>query len=401
MKTLILELFSNFWILLSSISVYLLMGVLVAGVFKLLLPDALVKQHLGSHSFIANIKAAVLGIPLPLCSCSVIPFISVLKKSGASKSAIQTFLISTPITGADSIMASYGVFGWAFTVYRVITSVVISLFAGLITLFLDRESDSRAAIDVNKNKAEKTFAAYRTRDVQGHSFKPVSQSSCNVNDMAKIKSGANAALLNIGVVKAEEKPNRLQQVLAFAFDDVLKDISRSLLVGIIIGAVIVTFIPENLAAYISANVFLNYLLVLLVSVPLYVCATSSIPLGLSLLSAGFSPGAAFIFLTAGPATNTVTISVVQKTLGNRSLMIYLLSVILGSLFFGTLFDYLFPHSLEKMFSFLNHEESPGFIAQISAVILLYLTLKYTFNKNTRIIKKGGCSGGNGGCCGTG
>lgn len=396
MKPLILEFLSNFWILLSSISIYILIGVLVAGVFKFFLPDALVKKHLGSHTFIANIKAAVLGIPLPLCSCSVIPFVSALKKSGASKSAIQTFLISTPITGADSIMATYGVFGWVFTVYRVITSVVISLIAGFLTLFLDKESETE--VKTGNNKSGVIFSA----DSSGHSFKPVSQPSFKIiNDQANANIGANAALLNIGVVKAEEKKNSFQQILAYSFDDILKDISRSLLIGIIIGAVIVTFMPENLAEYISANVFLNYLLVLLVSVPLYVCATSSIPLGLSLLSAGFSPGAAFIFLTAGPATNTITMSVVQKTLGKRSLIIYLFSVILGSLLFGTLFDTFFPHSLEQMFSFHADEETPGFIAQVSAVILFYLTLKYSFNKNSQIIKKGGCSGGNGSCCGTG
>jgi uncharacterized membrane protein YraQ (UPF0718 family) len=400
MKTLVLEFLSNFWILLSSISVYILIGVLVAGVFKLLLPDAVVKKHLGSHNFIANIKAAILGIPLPLCSRSVRPFVSALKKSGASKSAIQTFLISTPITGADSIMATYGVFGWLFTLYRVITSVVISLIAGFFTLFFDRDDK----IDADKEAIKTTAKANKTLteplSEAGQSFKPVSQSAYKViNSPLNINVGANAALLNIGVVKEEDKKNIFQRVLAYSFDDILKDISRSLLIGILIGAVIVTFMPENLAEYISANIFLNYLLVLSVSVPLYVCATSSIPLGLSLLSAGFSPGAAFIFLTAGPATNTVTISVVQKTLGKRSLIIYLLSVILGSLLFGTLFDYIFPHSLEKMLIF-PLEETPGFIAQISSVILLYLTLKYTFSKNSQVIQKGGCGGSNGSCCGT-
>ena len=391
MKTLVLEFLSNFWILLSSISFYILIGILAAGVFKYFLPDSFVKKHLGSHTFIANIKAAVLGIPLPLCSCSVIPFVSALKKSGASKSAIQTFLISTPITGADSIMATYGVFGWVFTIYRVITSVMISLLAGLLTLLLERED--RGQVRVNAIAAAGTTADYNFKTDSEPAFKIT-------NSTADVNTGSNTALLNIAVVKKEDRINIFQQILAYAFDDILKDIARSLLIGVIIGAVIVTFMPENLAEYISANIFLNYLLVLLVSVPLYVCATASIPLGLSLLSAGFSPGAAFIFLTAGPATNTITMSVVQKTLGKRSLIIYLLSVILGSLLFGTLFDSIFPHSLEKMFTFDAHEEAPGFIAQASSVILLYLSLKYTFNKSALLFKKGGCSGGNGNCCGS-
>jgi len=362
MKEIIFEFLTNFWILLNSIAFFILIGVIIAGVFKLLLPDAFIKKHLGQHNFMANIKAAVLGIPLPLCSYSVIPFVSALKKSGASRSAIQTFLISTPITGVDSIMATYAVFGWLFTLYRVISSVIISLLAGLLTLLLIKE--------------EKTIAPK------------------NLPNMAQFKTATNiiGKPLNIKVVKAEDKLNYFQQVMVYAFDDIYKDIAFSLIVGLLLGALIVTFMPENLAALISAKPLLNYAVVLLVSVPLYICATSSIPLGLSLLTAGFSPGAAFIFLTAGPATNTITMSVVLKTLGKASLIIYLLSVIIGSLFFGFLFDSLFPDSLENIFIIDAHEEPLGFVSQVSSVILLYLSAKYTINKKSAIVKKGGCSG---------
>ena len=151
------------------------------------------------------------------------------------------------------------------------------------------------------------------------------------------------------------------------------------MIGLILGALIVTFMPENLAEYISANPLMNYVLILAVSIPLYVCATASIPLGLSLLSAGFSPGAAFIFLTAGPATNTITMSVVLKTLGKTSLLIYLSSFIIGSLMFGFFFDSFFSESLGQMLIIDEQEEEAGFIAQVSSVILLYLSLKYIFN----------------------
>lgn len=370
MKELILEFLANFWLLLNSIAFFILLGVLIAGVFKLLLPDAFIKKHLGEHNFMANIKAAVLGIPLPLCSCSVIPFVSALKKSGASRSAIQTFLISTPITGADSIMATYGVFGWLFTIYRVVTSVIISLLAGLLTLLFVNEEDAKNEV------IDKAVAT---------NFKP----AAHIIGMP----------LNISVVKSEDRLNIFQKIVSYAFDDIYKDIARSLMIGVILGALIVTFMPENLAEYISANPLMNYVLVLAVSIPLYVCATASIPLGLSLLSAGFSPGAAFIFLTAGPATNTVTMSVVFKTLGKKSLIIYLSSVIIGSLIFGFFFDSFFSESLSQMMSFDGDEEDAGFIAQVSSVILLYLSLNYIFNKDAKIIKTGGCSSG--GCCSSG
>ena len=305
-KELFLAFLNNFWMLLNSIAVFILIGVIIAGVFKLLMPDAFIKKHLGQHNFMSNIKAAVLGIPLPLCSCSVIPFISALRKSGASKSATQTFLIATPITGADSIMATYGIFGWVFTLFRIVSSVIIALVAGLLTLFFVKEDDS----------------------------KPEQESQIKAQEDLSYPFGKP---LNISVVKEGNKKSAFQLVMSYAFDDIYKDIARSLMIGVIIGALIVTFMPENLSNYISSNQLLNYVLVLVVSMPLYVCATASIPLGLSLLATGFSPGAAFIFLTAGPATNTITMSVVLKTLGKTSLIIYLSSVLIGSLVFGFIF----------------------------------------------------------------
>ncbi len=374
MKELILEFLANFWLLLNSIAFFILIGVLIAGIFKLLIPDSFIKKHLGQHNFMANIKAAIIGIPLPLCSCSVIPFVTSLKKSGASNSAIQTFLIATPITGADSIMATYGVFGWLFTLYRVISSVVIALCAGMLTLiFVKQPDESVQTPDSN--------ALLFSIPVQSVIGKP----------------------LNIKVVKAEEQSNnqlvdKVRKVIGYAFDDIYKDIARSLMIGIFIGALIVTFMPEDLVQYLSANQLLNYILVLAISLPLYVCATASIPLGLSLLSAGFSPGAAFIFLTAGPASNAITMSVVLKTLGKTSLIIYLASVLAGSLLFGYGFDYFFSEGLSQIHFFTGQDEAPGFIAQVSSVILLYLSAKYIINKNAKIINSGGSCGGS--CGGT-
>lgn len=377
MKQLFLEFLNNFWVLLNSIAFFILLGVLVAGVFKLLLPDAFIKKHLGQHNIMSSLKAAVLGIPLPLCSCSVIPFVSALKKSGASKSSILTFLISTPITGIDSIMATYGVFGWVFTLYRIISSVVISLVAGLLSLLLLKEDKA--------DDAEKNQHSYQINKNNAMKLKP--QSHLHYPVAGKLQN------ITIKVVDKNNKLNFLQQVLSYAFDDIYKDIARSLMVGVFIGALIVTFIPENLADYISSNPLLNYALVLLVSMPLYICATSSIPLGLSLLSAGFSPGASFIFLTAGPATNTITMSIVLKTLGKGSLIIYLSSVIIGSILFGYFFDYFFSTSFTQISLFSEQGEETGFIAQISSVILLYLSLKYTFNQQAKLIKSGGSCGG--------
>lgn len=366
MKEWFLAFLNNFWMQLNSIAVFILIGVIITGVFRLLLPDAFIKKHLGQHNFMSNIKAVALGIPLPMCSCSVIPFISALRKSGASKSATQTFLVATPITGADSILATYGVFGRVFTLFRLVSSVIIALVVGLLTLLFVKEDKDKPDVETKKH------APVTLSNIVG---KP----------------------LNIKVVKAEDQKNAFQLIMTYAFDDIYKDIARSLMIGVIIGALIITFMPENLATYISSNQLLNYVLVLVVSMPLYVCATASIPLGLSLLAAGFSPGAAFIFLTAGPATNTITMSVVLKTLGKTSLIIYLSAVLIGSLLFGFLFDSFFSESLAPINILANHKEDPVFIAQVSSVVLLYLSIKYIFNKNNKLISGGGCGGCGGDC----
>ena len=358
------ELLTNFWALLTSIAIYILIGVFIAGLFKQFLPDAFIKKHLGGQSFTANIKAAIIGIPLPLCSCSVIPFVSALKKSGASKSAIQTFLISTPITGADSILATYGVMGWIFAVYRTISSVFISLLAGLLSSIFVREDDIEKQIVNTK----------------------VTDNSCCVVQSTEINADNN----QIAAI------NLLRNIFIVAFDDIFKDIAKSLLIGIALGALIMTFMPENLSAYLSNSLIINYILVLLIAMPLYVCATASVPLGLALLSSGFSPGAVFIFLTAGPATNAITMSVVTKVLGKRSLVIYLFSILLGSVFFALVFDWYLADYLNDVKTLLIAEETIGLIDQIAAIIMLLLSLKYILKKKQTLTSdacKGSCGCG--------
>jgi len=342
MKETILIFLENFWLLLTSIAFFILLGLIFASLLKQFLPESYIRKHLGKHSFMANIKAAILGIPLPLCSCSVIPFISSLKQSGASKSAIQTFLISTPITGVDSILATYAVFGWFFTLFRLISSVVISLIAGLLSLLFIPES------------------------TQNETKPPLSLDTISITTTS---------------VKPDSFANFIDR-FEHSFNEVFGAIAQSLLIGIIIGAFIITLLPEDFSTMISQNSWLNYLLILLISAPLYVCATASIPLGLSLLAAGFSPGAVFIFLTAGPATNTVTMSVVKNALGGRSLLIYLLSVVIGSLLFGLTMDILFAETLQNVIQQTLEKEQLGFVEQVSAVILLYMALKFSFGKKT-------------------
>ena len=383
MKIIILDLLDNFWMLLTSIAIYILLGVLLAGVFKYFLPDSFIRRHMGGEGFIANIKAAIIGIPLPLCSCSIIPFISALKKSGASKSAIQTFLISTPITGIDSMLATYGVMGWLFTAYRTLASVVISLFAGFLSLiFIKEESTANKNLKINQYNVVST-------DLSGINTMAINSSCCPLQSVEKTVSSCCAAPIN----KSSSWMDVSKGIVTYAFDDIFKDIAKSLLIGIVLGAVIMTFMPENLSSYLSNSLVLNYVLILLIAMPLYVCATSSVPMGLALLAGGFTPGAVFIFLTAGPATNVITMSVITKTLGKTSLAVYLFSILAGSLIFAFILDYYFSDILTDIMAIAHDHENIGFIEQISAVILLYLSFKYIFKKNATIFSSscGGCA----------
>lgn len=332
---------SNFWHFLSLISFYLLFGLIIAGIIKQIIPDKFIQKHIGKNSSSSIFKAAILGIPLPLCSCSVIPFAASLKKSGASKSALQTFLISTPITGVDSIMATYGAFGWFFTTYRVITSVFISILAGFLSmLFIKEDKDIEPKTTLWSTSGMPT----------------------------------NEPIISLHV--KQKKSPFINRVFDYAFNQLFHGIAKSLLIGVTLGAILSTFIPADLTSLLSDNLFLSYIFVLLIAAPLYVCAITSIPIGITLLLTGFSPGTAFVFLTAGPATNLVTISIVGKILGKKSIIVYLGSVIIGTILSAYIMDTMFLTYLDNVSKAVNEHESASLLEAASSVIMLVLMYKY-------------------------
>ena len=376
MKEILLSYLENFWQLLSSIAPYILIGIFLAGAMKLLIRDEWIKNQLGEGSLKNSLKAILLGIPLPLCSCSVIPFATALRKSGASRSSTLSFLIATPITGVDSIAATYGVLGWFFTLYRVISSIFIALLAGVLSMIFDperpRNVENRDEMDpANPGRA---FAAakpaFNVAAPAGTSA-PVTGFTLS-KETPKEESCSGGACCSGGEVVSE---TWLQKLWNQSVHTIFGDFAKALFIGIALGALLVTFMPASLEEYLGENLWLNYLLVIAIAAPLYICATSSIPLGVALLAAGFSPGAVFVFLTAGPASSTVTMSVVKKVLGIRSLILYLIAVISGTLLFGAALDLYFTDQADAISQMVRETERPGFLAQISAVILLYLGWK--------------------------
>jgi len=330
----------------NAMAPYILFGLVFAGILHELVPDTLVTKHLGKESISSVIKSTVFGIPLPVCSCGVIPLATSIKKSGASKGATLSFLISTPITGVDSILATYGMFGWAFTIYRALTSMIIAIVAGILTNVLDKEEAKPVpAFSAVKNPGSvisSSFVAIPADDVP---------SCCSASS------------------SEDDKKFSMTKALRYAFVTLLGDIAKPLLWGLIIGALITVAIPQNLSDILIEYSWLSYLIVIAIAVPMYVCATASLPIAAALMLSGVSAGAAFVFLSAGPATNTVTIGVVKKMLGTRSLYIYLGSITVGSILFGLGLDYIFTFSDIDPKSLVHVHEEVGMISMVSSVIL--------------------------------
>ncbi len=339
-----MELISNFLdnyiILLNAMSIYIILGLFVAGILKQIIPDNFVSSHLGKDSTSSVIKATLFGIPLPVCSCSVIPLAQGLRKEGASKGAVQSFLISTPITGVDSILATYSLFGFIFTTFRIISSIIIAITVGLVQNFVQKDDNV---------KVEK------------------SESSCGCSS-------------NCDTPIAQKKFSFIE-VLKYGYGTLFSDMAKALLIGLILGALIITFTPKEYTEVLFENQFLTYIVVMLVSMPLYTCATASLPIAAAFMLQGMSPGAVFIFLTAGPATSAVTMSIVYKMLGKTSLIIYLTVIAILAFLFGYIYDTFFKE-LTLLTITMDNEEMNIFNSLSSVVMMILIFYHLTKDKFT-------------------
>lgn len=283
--------------LINGMAPYLLLGFFLAGVMHAFVPQTLYRRYLGGHSFRAVLNAALLGIPLPLCSCGVIPTAMSLRKEGASKGATVSFLISTPQTGVDSIIATYSLMGLPFALIRPLVALVTSLLGGcLVNKLDDKESPEvqQGASSVAEDVAQKSFV------------------------------------------------QRMKSAFRYAFVEMMQDIGRWLLLGLVVAGLITVFVPDSFFALFADKPLLSMLLVLAFAVPMYLCATGSIPIAVTLILKGLSPGTALVLLMAGPAVNVASMLVISKVMGKKTLALYLLSIVSGAIFFGLGIDYLLP-----------------------------------------------------------
>jgi hypothetical protein len=244
-------------------------------------------------------------------------------------------LISTPITGVDSILATFSFFGLVFTIFRVVSSVIIGIVVGLVQNVAEKNEEK---IEVVKE-----------------------ESTCGCH-------------CSCSSTKKQKKSFSIKEVFSYAYVTLLKDMVKPLFVGLILGALFTTFVPKEYSSMLFENQFLTYIVIILIAMPLYVCATASLPLAAALMLNGMSGGAVFIFLTAGPATSAVTMSVVYKLLGKKSLIIYVGTIGLLSLLFGFLYDTFF--SGLNILKFSTDNEETSIVDQISSLIILILISYY-------------------------
>ena len=339
---------------------YLLLGFLFAGILHAFFRQESLTKHLGKPGLGSSLKAAVLGVPLPLCSCGVIPTGLSLQKHGASKGATVSFLISTPQTGMDSILATSALMGWPMAVFRPIVAFITGVLGGWVTDSW-RPSPSKPHPSLVPPKPSKVNVSCASG----------SGSSCGCSTPTPLKTPASFM-------------DRLQSALHYGFVEMLSGIAKWLLIGLSIAALISLVVPDDFFSTYLSNYWLSVLLVLIVSVPLYVCATGSIPIALALMLKGMSPGVAFVFLMAGPATMASTIAVVGKALGRRTLLVYLGAIVVGAVFFGFVLDSVLPaewfvppraHAGHAHDSLLPH-----WFEYVSAGLLAVLLL-YSFYQN--------------------
>jgi uncharacterized membrane protein YraQ (UPF0718 family) len=338
-----IDFLQNIWTLASAMSFYILFGLLLAGVIKQFIADDFISRHLGKSSTASVLKATILGIPMPVCSCSVIPLAKSLQKEGASKGAVQSFMISTPITGVDSIMATYSFFGWFFTIYRVITSIVIAIITGLLQNFFDNKDNRVNNISFTDNPT-----------------------CCNSSCCSTQNSSQSSNKFS------------LKGAFRYAYVTLFEDIYLSLLIGIVLGAMFTTFLPKEIIEPLFENQFITYIAVMIIAMPLYVCATASLPIAGAFLLSGMSAGGAFVFLSAGPATNSVTMGVVASMFGKRGLFVYLGTIATLSVLFGYIFDTLFG-SVDILATITSDEHS-SVLDIVSTTLMFGLIFYYIIKR---------------------
>lgn len=325
----------NIWQVFLDLSLSLLLGLFIAGLLHAYFPAGLLRSGLDQPTFASALKAALIGVPLPLCSCGVIPASLAMRKSGASLGATVAFLISTPQTGVDSILVSASMLGLPFAIFKVCAAFISGLLGGILT-----------------------------NHFTVHEELPLAKSEFNTTSNTHF--------------------NRIITALNYALFDLLGAIYWWIIGGVIAAALISTLIPTDYFATQPWTQGIGGMLITLaIAAPLYVCTTGSVPIAASLIAAGMSPSSALVFLMAGPATNLATMGSVYQVLGSRVLLIYLGTVIGTSLLFGFTFDFVLAYTMPMQHNHIHESSSISIAASLLVIgLLLFLSARHILLKFT-------------------
>ncbi len=331
------ELIISFIHLFTESAPFLLGGLLLAGMIRLLVPDTWINKTLGKNSSV--VTAALIGTPLPLCSCSVIPAAMGIRRAGASKASTASFMVSTPETGVDSIGITLALMGPIMAIVRPIVAILSAITAGKLVEWWDIETPPK--------QEDIKLCCKETNKYESSGF--------------------------LSTAKA---------VVLYGYGKLLADFMGWLLVGLFFAALIQTFISPTFLSQYGSGAF-AMLLVVIISIPMYICATASTPIAAGLMLSGISPGAALVFMLAGPATNIATLMVVKNELGVRSLAGYLSGVIFTALIMGVSFDaFLNYFEIQIAVSQGQHNEMTSLLYSVSAVILASL-IAFQYSKKLK------------------
>ena len=330
-----MELLSIFWNLVIESAPWLLMGYLLAGIIKQVIPNSWVEKQLSEPGLLSIVKGAFIGAPLPLCSCGVIPTALAIRKAGASKGATSSFLVATPETGVDSISFSYAVLGPIFALMRPIGALTSAIVAGILVNTFDGKEE----------------VVEETTSTCG---------SCCASKKAQ---------------EAEQKASLGERFIAavkYGYGRMISDTAKWLAIGLIAATIITAVVPQSFFLQ-WGDGLMAMIVMVVVGLPMYICATASTPVAASLLFAGISPGAALVFMLTGPATNIATMGVIREQLGTRSLMAYLAGVVGTAIICGLVLNSLYANfGWPLQLSMAEHGESYPLWRQLAAVLLVGL-----------------------------
>lgn len=388
-------------LLINEMSPYLLLGFLLAGLMHAFIPGRYYTRYLSKPTLGSVINAAIFGIPLPLCSCGVIPTAMSLRKEGASRGAVTSFLIATPQTGIDSIIATFSLMGVPFAVIRPIAALITAVLGGWMVNTFVSLRDRRA----HREMAEGTIVKKEETETctcHCHCHENKAESCCPEGDSvghhhhhhhsgehhhhsSHHRHSSHHHHSSSASCHCHDRkiPNtiggKIVEALRYAFLDMMSDIGKWLVIGLVVAGLITIYVPDEVFTIFKDNTMASMILVLIISIPMYLCATGSIPIAVVLMLKGLTPGAALVLLMAGPACNMASILVIRKGLGFRTLVIYILSIVIGAVFFGCLIDWLQYSGMIDFTSRVSQtmeikEDGAGIIKWTSTIVLTLLLL---------------------------